>query len=262
MFAPAIDLSDPTGWPALVALMLFGLLGGGHCIGMCGGIIAALERRARTVPIVSAASLGTPTPISRVFAERIAWSAGRIVSYALAGAIAGTAGSTLWILEHVLPVQKVAFVGTSLAMLVLGLQLIGVSSVGVTLERLGRWVWPIMQPAARSSLRLRGLPGAVVIGMAWGWVPCGMVYGALALALMSGSPSAGALVMLAFGLGTLPALFGLGWIAEAGTVRFRSLRARRATGAVIILFAMAGLVRLDPISGLRRLGDFCLNWAV
>jgi len=191
MSGSALDFTDPIGMPALAALFLFGLLGSGHCVGMCGGIITALNRRRASIPIV---------PVERAAAtckpgglrDQLAWNVGRLTSYALAGALAGTVGSTVWLVEHVLPVQRIAFVLTSLVMLALGLQMLGVTAVGATLERAGRWFWPIVQPAARSSLRLKGLPGALAVGMAWGWVPCGMVYGALGLAIMSGSAASGA----------------------------------------------------------------------
>jgi sulfite exporter TauE/SafE len=192
--------------------------------------------------------------------RQIAYNAGRIASYTIAGLIAGAAGSATALAGHLLPVQQIAFVAGSLVMMVIGLQMIGVAAVSATLERAGKWVWPFVQPLAQSTLRLGGLPGSFAAGLAWGWVPCGMVYGVLALALVSGKPLSGATIMLVFGLGTMPALIGLGWASARGASRFDRPQLRRAIGIVIVGFALAGLARLDPIGRIHQFGELCLSW--
>jgi sulfite exporter TauE/SafE len=85
------------------------------------------------------------------------------------------------------------------------------------------------------------MPKAFALGALWGWLPCGMVYGALVVALASGDPVSGALTMAAFGLGTLPNLLALGY--AAGRLRPRLGSIRIAASAVLVAFGIFGLAR-------------------
>lgn len=264
MFDHLLPTTGPSELSALLAVFLFGLLGSTHCVGMCGGIVATLSKRPRTIPIRveppvhQAAAL--QAPMNQAISRQLAYNGGRIASYMIAGLIAGAAGSAATLAEHLLPVQQIAFVAGSLVMMVIGLQMIGVAAVSSTLERAGQVVWPLVQPLAQSTLRLHGLRGAFAAGLAWGWVPCAMVYGVLALAIVSGNPLSGATIMLIFGLGTAPALVGLGWASARGASRFDTPKIRRTIGFVIVAFALAGLARLDPIGRIHQFGEFCLSW--
>src|SRR5690606_19552247 len=104
------------------------------------------------------------------------------------------------------------------------------------------------------------VPGAFAAGAAWGWVPCGMVYGVLAAALVSGSTADGALLMLAFGAGTLPNLLALGMAANRASRWFAQHHARLVAGLLIIAFGIAGLARIDPIAHLHQAIDICVQW--
>lgn len=258
MFGPALPVAGSTELSALLAVFLFGLLGSTHCVGMCGGIVATLNGRTRTTTIV----VEQPSKAARRGALKlqIAYNGGRLASYTMAGLVAGATGSAATLAEHLLPVQQIAFIAGSLVMMVIGLQMIGVAAVPSALERAGQRVWPLVQPLARATLGLPGLRGAFAAGLAWGWVPCAMVYGVLALAIVSGHPVSGALIMLVFGLGTAPALIGLGWASARGARRFDTTRLRRAIGLLIMGFALAGLARLDPIGHIHQFGEFCLSW--
>lgn len=258
MFGPALPTAGATEWSALLAVFLFGLLGSTHCVGMCGGIVATLNRRPRTITIVAAPIAQAPQ--LRAMGQQLAYNGGRLASYTMAGLIAGATGSAATLAEHLLPIQQIAFVAGSLVMMVIGLQMIGVAAVSSALERAGQRVWPLVQPLARATLGLPGLRGAFAAGLAWGWVPCAMVYGVLALAIVSGHPVSGALIMLVFGLGTAPALIGLGWASAQGARRFDTTRLRRGIGMLIMAFALAGLARLDPIGRIHQFGEVCLNW--
>jgi sulfite exporter TauE/SafE len=292
MFDHLFPSAGPTELSALLAVFLFGLLGSTHCVGMCGGIVATLSRQPRTIPLrveprEPEAFAGHPSPIpgpdptgrpneaaarhtpghpgpgsanGQTLTRQLAYNGGRLASYALAGLLAGATGSAAALAEHLLPIQQFAFVAGSLVMMVIGLQMIGVPAVSSVMEGAGRVIWPFVQPLAQSTLRLQGLRGAFAAGLAWGWVPCAMVYGVLALAIVSGNPLSGAMIMLVFGLGTAPALIGLGWVSARGSSRFDTPRLRRTIGFAIVIFALAGLARLDPIGRIHQFGELCLSW--
>ena len=247
---------------SLLSVFLLGLFGGVHCAGMCGGIVALLGSRHRIIPIhpqrgaaVAAVHSGAPL--------QLAYNAGRIGSYTVAGAIAGSVGSAAWLAGHVLPVQQIAFAAANLVMIALGLALAGAGG-GLRrlgpLERLGAALWRRIGPAATRLLGSATVPGALAAGAAWGWVPCGMVYGVLVAALVSGSAADGALLLLAFGLGTLPNLLALGFAARGGANWLGHARLRLAAGLPIAAFGLAGLARIDPLAHLHAALDACVSW--
>jgi len=257
--------------PMLVSAFLLGVGGVAHCIGMCGGIVTTLNRRAGSAPagvsVVTfsashAAAIRHPAPTAGgqpSVAMPVAYNLGRIGSYTLAGALAGTVGSAVWLGSNLLPLQQAAFAIGSLMMILIGLHLAGIPVLSHWLERVGSRVWKLIEPAARRSLRRGGLTGALLAGAAWGWVPCGMVYSVLTAALVSGSATAGAAIALAFGLGTLPALTALGWLTRRGLAQTRSPALMRAAGVLIVMWGVAGLLRIDPLAHLQQFGEACVS---
>ncbi|HAY28337.1 MAG TPA: hypothetical protein DIT03_02625, partial [Candidatus Accumulibacter sp.] len=181
---------------SFLALLLIGLLGGTHCVGMCGGIVGAL-------------SMGSPARCSLL----LSYNAGRILSYAAAGAIAGALGEASIALAGQLPLRGFLYLLANLMLIALGLYLLGVSSALAFTERLGQKLWQRLHPLTRRYLPARGPLQAFPLGLLWGWLPCGLVYSALATALSSGSAMQGAGLMLAFGVGTLPNLLLAGLLA-------------------------------------------------
>lgn len=227
----------------LGAVFLTGLLGGVHCAGMCGGIVAAFAGRAE----------------QRRWLLHLSYNSGRIASYAVAGAAAGTVGSLGLLLDGLLPVQIALYVVANLMLILLGLYLAGVSHLATRLERLGARLWRSLQP-----LGARWLPGdtpsrAFGLGLLWGWLPCGLVYGVLLTALLAGDALNGAAVMLAFGLGTLPNLLlaGLAWRRVVGLARAQALR--RTAGAVVLGFGLYGLANAGSLSQHIKNGLICLT---
>ncbi len=174
---------------------IIGLLGTGHCVGMCGGLGSLL-------------SLNSATPVMPLFFYNI----GRIVSYSAFGAIvAGLTASLsqLTSINHSLVWLRIL---SAVMMIILGLY-IGRWWFGLLkLEKLGQFIWKWVSPLGRSLLPLKKSWYALPFGIIWGWLPCGLVYSALTWSAVSGSALEGALIMTAFGLGTLPAmiLVGLG----------------------------------------------------
>jgi hypothetical protein len=225
---------------ALAAFML-ALLGGLHCAGMCGGFVGALQ-------------VNRPRGVS---AARLAagYHVGRISSYTLAGALVGTLGGALYAAD-VLPVQIVLLVAGSLMLLAIGASLFGRAAWLKRIEPLGLGVWKLVGPLARRVYPPKSGRQALLAGLAWGWIPCGMVYAALPLALVAGGPWQGAGVMLAFGLGTLPNMLAVDVAVTrlSGARRGGALVAAQAwlkplAGAVIIVFGLSGLAHAARVAG-------------
>jgi len=221
----------------IAAVFLMGLLGGVHCAGMCGGIVGAVSWR-------RGESMRRP-------AYHVAYNAGRIGSYTLAGTLAGLAGAGGLLLEQLLPVRTLLYVTASILLIVQGLYLAGIGRGNAYLERAGGRIWAYIQPRSRALLPVDTPGKALLLGTLWGFLPCGMVYSALAIALATADPVNGALTMLMFGLGTAPNLLAMGY--AAGTLR-RQLNkgsVRLAAGMLVIGFGVIGLTRvMDPAAEL------------
>jgi hypothetical protein len=208
----------------LGAAFLVGLLGSGHCIAMCGGIATALE-----LAVVPAAR-------SRA-ACRAGYQAGRLAGYAAAGALVGGLGAGVFNLAATHTALLAARWIQALMLILLGLYLSGLwRGPLAALERAGARAWRALSPLRRRLLPVRGVSGALRMGLLWGFLPCGLVYSALALALASGSVTGGAATMLAFGAGTLPAVLLLAGAAGRATRPGAGLVLRRAAG-ILILFS-------------------------
>ena len=208
-----------------LALFLVGLLGGTHCVGMCGGIVGAL-------------SMGAPGRWSM----HLAYNVGRILSYGLAGAIAGAVGAASLGLDSQVPMRLALYLVANLMLIALGLYLLGVTQALAFIERAGQLLWQRLQPLTRRFLPARTVAQAFPLGMLWGWLPCGLVYSALATALSSGSAVRGGLCMLAFGLGTLPNLLLAGIVLARLNEFVRRPAVRIASGLLVLGFGLYGLL--------------------
>ncbi|MDP2963309.1 MAG: sulfite exporter TauE/SafE family protein [Sulfurimicrobium sp.] len=215
---------------SLFAIFLTGLLGGTHCVGMCGGIVAAI-------------SMQLPGQGTR-FSYHFAYNAGRILSYAVAGGVAGAVGASALLLDGLWPVQQALYVLANLMLLALGLYLAGLWQAVTRIERLGGLLWRRLQPFSKSLLPVRNPFQAFLLGTLWGWLPCGLVYSVLITALASGSAISGAAAMLAFGLGTLPNLIAMGLFAQQLQALTRNIWVRRASGLLVAGYGGWGLIRL------------------
>ena len=210
---------------SLLALFIVGLLGGGHCAGMCGGIVGAL-------------SLQTPQGGAAVLIH-LAYNLGRIGSYVLAGLLIGLLGQAA---GNLMSLQHGLYLFASLMLIAMGLYLLGATQFLAPLERGGQTLWLRIQPLTRRFLPVRGIAQALPLGLLWGWLPCGLVYSALTTALASGSAGKGALLMLAFGLGTLPNLL-LAGLLLARFRRFAQARATRMVSGFLVLgYGIMGLI--------------------
>ncbi|MEN8207167.1 MAG: sulfite exporter TauE/SafE family protein [Pseudomonadota bacterium] len=217
---------------SITAASLVGLLGGTHCIGMCGGIVGALS---------SGLSLDVQTSRRRLVAAQLAYNTGRISSYTVAGVLLGLFGQQLGesgVLEG-FPVGRIV---AGVIMILFGIYLAGWWHSLLFLERVGARLWKYVEPLGRRFIPVRTAGQAYLLGLVWGWLPCGMVYAVLALALASGSAAGGGTIMLAFGLGTLPVMLTMG-LAFNTLKRFvQDPRIRLVAGLLVILMGVMMLL--------------------
>ena len=219
---------------SLLSAFLVGLLGGVHCAGMCGGIVTAL-------------SLGLPPGDNVVrWRYQFSYNVGRIASYSLAGALFGGIG---WLASHwsgIHQIQTVLQLVAALFMVALGLYLGGWWNGLTRIEKMGGVIWERLEPLGRRFLPLRNTRQALLLGAIWGWLPCGLVYSVLVWAISAGSPGQGAVLLLSFGLGTLPNLLLMGAAADRLAARVRDIRTRRLAGFLVTGFGLYALYRLIP----------------
>ena len=207
----------------LISAFVVGLLGGVHCVGMCGGIVGALSLGAashRQLPIL------------------LAYNAGRISSYALAGALMGALGFYFSGLLPVQAAQRFLLSVAGLFMVLMGLYLAGWWNALSHIERAGGALWRKIEPLGRGLVPVRSIRHGFVLGLLWGWLPCGLVYSALVWTVSAGGAWEGALLMLAFGLGTLPNLLLMGVAAAQLNRWVRQPVVRAVAGALVMVFGL------------------------
>lgn len=219
-----------TAGPALLSLVFMtGLLGSAHCIGMCGGIVAALSL-----------SMGRSGFKGMLF--QLAYHAGRLTTYALIGLVLGWVGSMVVLTEGFQWVSRGILIGSDLLLIAAGLISAGLTGRRSPLEM--EWLAPT-RLLGRGVAYLRRYPpelAALPIGLLFGLLPCGLLYAVALTAAQSAAPVQGALIMLCFGLGTLPALMLLG--GAAGWLSQRGRRwMMRAAGLSVALMGLYQLVR-------------------
>ncbi|CAI8904978.1 sulfite exporter TauE/SafE family protein [Methylocaldum szegediense] len=222
----------------LVALLM-GLFSSLHCLGMCGSIIGSLTLSLRR-EIREQKSLLMPFVFS--------YNVGRITSYSLGGLLAGLA-------HHVLSMplgeghgHRILQIVSALIMAGAGLHIAGWFPRFAYIEKAGGGIWKRIEPYGRRLIPVETLPKAFVFGMIWGWLPCGLVYTALALAATTGDVVRSTFTMLAFGVGTLPAVMGVGIITSL-LVRLSNMKKfRQAAGVTLIALALlAAFPWLNPM---------------
>jgi sulfite exporter TauE/SafE len=211
----------------LVAALLMGFFGSPHCLGMCGGLVAAFGLSMKDV---------SPAKRRGLIAT---YHLGRLLSYASLGIIAGLIGTT---------VLAPLMVGNATPRILMGLVLVfvGMTMLGAPfltkLERFGMRFWQALAPLRKKVFPLTTFPRALTAGLLWGFLPCGLVYGALLIAVVGHDPLTGAVLMFAFGLGTVPMLVAthetVGWLRN----QIGRLRLRQMNGAIMMLSGLAVIV--------------------
>lgn len=222
-----------------LAALLMGLFSSLHCIGMCGSIIGTLTF-----------SLGPEIRNSktRLFGIVLNYNLGRIISYGLAGAVVGVLESFLSLPFTQGQAHRLLQLVSAAIMTGAGLYLGGWFPRFAYIEKLGTRFWKFIEPFGRKLIPVKSGTHALLFGMIWGWLPCGLIYTALALAATTGNIVHSAITMFAFGLGTLPAVMGVGIMTPLLTRLSRAQRFKRIVGVLFIVFALlAAFPSLNPM---------------
>ncbi|MBV7315697.1 sulfite exporter TauE/SafE family protein [Shewanella sp. NIFS-20-20] len=215
---------------SLTAAILVGLMGAGHCFGMCGGLVGAFSSH---IPSRRAEPL-----LVTQLKFQLAYNGGRLISYAAAGAIAAGLGQGLGQLIAVDDYLVYLRLLAGMMMILTGLYIARWFSGLLVIEAGGKRLWRYIQPIGQRILPLDTLPKATMAGMVWGWLPCGLVYSMLTWAIASGDVAQGALTMLAFGLGTLPALFFTGVATQRLARWLQNQSVKTISGLLLIGFGV------------------------
>jgi len=218
-----------------LAAFIIGLFSSLHCIGMCGSIIGTLTY-----------SLSQELRNNKriLFSIVLSYNLGRVASYAIAGAVVGllslpfTQGQAHRLLQ----------LASAAIMTGAGLYIGGWFPRFAYIEKMGSRFWRLIEPFGRKMIPVKTRSQAMLFGMIWGWLPCGLIYTALALAATTGNVVHSSMTMLAFGLGTLPAVVGVGimtsWLARLSKAKLF----KQAVGIMFILFALlAAFPWLNPM---------------
>lgn len=216
-----------TDW---LAAFLIGIAGSVHCVAMCGGVTAGL-------------SLATPKNASPLLYV-LSYNIGRIVSYGMAGAITGYLSQ---ILSHQLQAGMAWLNLISGVFLLLLAAYIGNWWNGLgTLERKGQKLWRYLSPLSKRFIPFRSPIAAIPYGMIWGWLPCGLVYSSLTWSLASESATQGALIMIFFGLGTLPSMVLSALSAQSLIVMLRKPQTKQIMAIFLCLFGFYNIAKTLP----------------
>jgi len=218
---------------AFVLPFAVGLVSALRCIGMCGGIIGALSF---SLPVQ------TRRNWRRFSLFLLAYNTGRVATYAAAGAVFGWLGTALVEIGG----QSWLHVGlrwlAAVVVVAIGLYIAGWFPRFSQIERLGEPIWRFLEPLGRHFLPVTSLKHAALYGAVWGWLPCGLVYTMLISTPAQGGPLTGALYMAAFGLGTLPVMFGTGFFAGRLSRFAGDRRLQAASGLAVVLLGLFTLV--------------------
>jgi len=210
--------------PLLSAALLAGLLGSAHCLGMCAGISGLFAVNS------SVATIRSQVPFA------LTYNFGRVISYMVLGVIVAAFGSVVVKASPGLAGGLRAVSG--IVIVLVGLKVAFDLRALNAIEKMGAILWSRIAPVAKGLVPVTNLPRALGLGLVWGWLPCGLVYSVLLIAATAAQPSYGALIMAAFGVGTMPAML----LTGLGAARLSSLMRRRGTrigmGLLIVVLGL------------------------
>ena len=221
-------MNPSTPWfdPAVISTaFLAGLLGSGHCFGMCGGIAAGLGAMSRGRAVVPA----------------LQFNLARLASYAVLGLVAAT---VLGGVSGLAPIGRWLRLLTAVMIFMIGLRFLFDFRGLEIIERGGAGLWKKVLPVALRAGQRQDWIGRVVLGLCWGLLPCGLVYTLLLTAAATGNPVGGAVTMLVFGAGTLPSMLGLTAAAPALATFLGDRTVRRVIGFALLVLALWTLIMM------------------
>lgn len=210
-------------WALFLAAFSMGLFGSPHCLGMCGGIVTAFGLSMQHVSD------------SKKNGLILTYHVGRLISYSLLGLIASVVGVAIF--------QSI--MSNSAPRIVLGavLVLIGLAMFGLPLfnqlERVGMRFWQSLAPLRKKVFPIDSFGKALFAGLLWGFLPCGLVYGALMMAIAGNNIATGAALMFVFGLGTMPMLIATQKTVGILQSSIKNFRLRQINGVIMMLSGLA-----------------------
>lgn len=208
-----------------------GLLGNVHCFGMCGGLSSAL---ALSKPKASQTELrGVLLPLLN--------NLGRLTTYMTLGAMAGGFGKLLNMSVSQYGILSLRGLAGTL-LICLGLYLSGWWRGLQFLEAKGAILWRKIAPIINKLMPVQTYTSAYVLGILWGFLPCGLIYSTLSLASTTGSMTQGAIVMGLFGVGTLPSMLTLGIFSERLSVLVKRKKIQQLSGLIVIFLGIWTLI--------------------
>ena len=210
-------------WALFLAAFSMGLFGSPHCLGMCGGIVTAFGLSMQHVSE------------SKKNGLILTYHLGRLISYSLLGLIASLVGVAIF--------QSI--MSNSAPRIVLGavLVLIGLAMLGLPLfnqlEKFGMRFWQSLAPLRKKVFPIDSFGKALFAGLLWGFLPCGLVYGALMMAIAGNNIATGAALMFVFGLGTMPMLIATQKTVGMLQSSIKNFRLRQINGVIMMLSGLA-----------------------
>ncbi len=210
-------------FPVLGAAFVTGLLGSAHCFGMCAGISGLFAVNAN----VQALKVQVP--------KAIAYNVGRVLTYAILGVIVALLGKGA--VDSIPALGPPVRLASRILIILIGLQVAFNWRILGPLETAGAKIWQRIAPAAKGLVPVETMPQALGLGLIWGWLPCGLVYSVLLLAATTTDAAAGGMVMIAFGIGTMPAMIATG-VSASKIAQFMS-RKRLGAGLLIVVLGLA-----------------------
>lgn len=231
---------DPEFTSSYLVAFMMGLFSSLHCIGMCGSIIGTL-----TLSLSPEIRNNKMRLLPYVFN----YNFGRVVSYTIAGSLAGVVGVLMIMPFGEIHGHRLLQLLSALVMMSAGLYIAGWFPRFAYIEKIGRNFWKKIEPFGRKLIPVKTHTQAYLFGMVWGWLPCGLVYTALAISATAGDVAKSALTMFAFGLGTLPAVMGMGIMTSILTRLSRTPRFKQVIGLFMIALALlAAMPWLNPMA--------------
>jgi uncharacterized protein len=205
--------------------LLAGLFGGVHCLAMCGGI-----------------AVGFSAPRGDgALRHALLLNGGRVGGYVIAGALVGGFGAALLGVARMPGLALAMRTLVGVVLLLAAWRLLAPGRAG-WLGTPAQWFWRKLQPLRERGLQRAGAAKPLVLGLFWGWLPCGLSTTLLAAAWLQASALQGALLMLAFGLGTFPLMFSLSW--SGARLAGRLAKPGMRFGAAVLI-ALAGVATLS-----------------
>lgn len=212
---------------------LVGLMGAAHCFGMCGGLVGAFSANLPNTP--------GQNQLANQLGYLVSYNFGRIISYGLAGALVGGSSAAMGLLFDIDIYLLVLRSFAGVMMIATGLYIAQIWFGIVQIERLGQIIWTRLKPLAQRLVPIKTKAQALTAGLIWGWLPCGLVYSTLTWAVASGSALEGGKIMLAFGIGTLPALLSAGVAAKRLASWMQKKTFRMISGLLLVGFGIQTL---------------------